>query len=234
MPASDASSTERLIAIGDIHGCAQSLKRLLNQLRPYFGKGYQFVFIGDYIDRGPDSRGVFDILMELAGRETCIFLRGNHEQMMLDALVGRNQRLWMMNGGLQTISSFDIDNFYSELPERYIDFLHETRLYFDTPGFFFTHGGLKPDETIAAQLSDPGSYHDFLWERDHINIAADHIVWEKPVVFGHTPVPSVLNDKLRLGIDTGCVYTHHPDMGRLTAVVLPERQMIQQPYAEFE
>lgn len=223
----------RYIAIGDIHGCAQTLQALLQKLKPYYGSGHTFVFIGDYVDRGPDSRRVFDILIELATRETCVFLRGNHEQMILNALEGKNRRLWMVNGGLQTISSFDVDDFYTQLPERYRNFLNTTKLYFDTPDFLFTHGGLKPDESIETQLSEPERHADFLWEREHMGAHLAGIVWEKPVVFGHTPVQEVFNDPMRLNIDTGCVFNHRPDMGWLTAAVLPERRFVQQEYVEF-
>ena len=233
MSATDAFSTRRLIAIGDIHGCAQTLHELLQKLQIYFNKGYTFVFIGDYIDRGPDSARVFDILMQLAETESCVFLRGNHEQMMMDALQGKNRRLWMMNGGLQTIASFTADDFYTQLPDRYRTFLEQTRLYFDTPDFFFTHGGLEPHIPIHAQLTDPQQASDFLWERAHIGASLSSIAWEKPVVFGHTPVPEVINDALRLGIDTGCVFNHRPDMGFLSAVVLPERRFLHQEYVEF-
>ncbi|MFW6347502.1 MAG: metallophosphoesterase family protein [Cyclonatronaceae bacterium] len=233
MPAPDSSSARRLIAIGDIHGCARTLKALLKKLHPYYNSGYTFVFIGDYIDRGPESASVFDILMQLDETESCVFLRGNHEQMMIDALDGRNRKLWMMNGGLQTIASFTVDDFYTQLPDRYRNFLELTRLYFDTPDFFFTHGGLQPDVSVEAQRADSEQHHDFLWERSHIDASLSSIVWEKPVVFGHTPVPEVINDALRLGIDTGCVYHHHQNMGLLTAVVLPERRFVQQEYVEF-
>lgn len=233
MAVQPAHDLRRLIAIGDIHGCARTLQALLEQLSHYRNKAYTFVFIGDYIDRGPDSRLVFDTLMELSEQEHCVFLRGNHEEMMLDALKGNRRRLWLVNGGLQTMASFDVPDFYTQLPQRYHTFINSTRLYFDTPDFFFTHGGLKPDESIAAQCSQPQRHHDFLWERDHIAPPLKDIVWEKPVVFGHTPVPEPINDGLRLGIDTGCVYSYRPDMGFLTAVVLPERRFFYQGYAEF-
>lgn len=233
MSVNELPSSNRLIAIGDIHGCAKSLEALLKKLSSYFGKDYTFIFIGDYIDRGPDSRGVFDRLIEFEHDETCVFLRGNHEQMFLNALKGQDRRLWMMNGGIQTISSFGAIDFYDQLPDIYHEFVNKTEMYLDTQDFFFTHGGINPFYSISEQLKTPGQTAQFLWERNHLNVDLWELEWEKPVVFGHTPVEKVINDDLRLGIDTGCVYSNRKGLGFLTAVVLPERRFVQQEYAEF-
>jgi serine/threonine protein phosphatase 1 len=233
MSVNELPSSNRLIAIGDIHGCAKSLEALLKKLSPYMGKDYTFIFIGDYIDRGPDSRGVFDRLIEFEHSEKCFFLRGNHEQMFLNALEGQDRRLWMMNGGIQTISSFGSIDFYEQLPDIYHEFVLRTEIYLDTQDFFFTHGGIHPYYSISEQLKTPGQEAKFLWERNHLNVDIWELEWEKPVVFGHTPVEKVINDAFRLGIDTGCVYSNRKGLGLLTAVVLPERRFVQQEYAEF-
>ena len=101
-----------LVAIGDIHGCGATMEALLEELAPTTAD--HLVFIGDYVDRGPDSRGVLDRLVRLsadaaAGRgPACTFLRGNHDQMMLDYIDSRgaNLPLWRMNGGLSTIAAY--------------------------------------------------------------------------------------------------------------------------------
>ncbi len=215
------------MAIGDIHGCAQSLEGLLNKLGPWHGS--LFLFIGDYIDRGPDSRGVFDLLLDFAEKQECVFLRGNHEAMMLEALDDGDDFMWKYNGGRTTIDSFGMKwpkDFHGSVYDR---FIRDTLFYYETEEFFFTHGGLMPHKTIKENL-ETVSYDTFLWERNHISFADPN--WEKPVVFGHTPVEKPINEPLKIGIDTGCVYPGRPGMGILTAVVLPERKFIQQSYLD--
>jgi serine/threonine protein phosphatase 1 len=215
-----------LIAIGDIHGCADTLDLLLDRLAPN-GEDH-LVFIGDYIDRGPDSKGVIDRLLKLREEHSCTFLRGNHETFMLDYLRDSDFQLWGMNGGVATLQSYSDDARRVHIPADHIAFVEETKLYYDTPDFFFVHAGLRPHLTIAENLEQSGE-KVFLWERDHLS--ADHLAWEKPVVCGHTPKPEPLNEEKLIDIDTGCVYHMHPQMGRLTAVRLPEREFVMVKYA---
>ena len=214
-----------LIAIGDIHGCALTLDRLLDRLQPN-GTDH-LVFVGDYIDRGPDSKGVIDRLLDLREHHRCTFLRGNHEAFMLDYLNQIDLDLWYTNGGLATLNSYRRDG--HNIPEAHIDFVRETELFFDTEAFFFVHAGLKPTLGIAHNLERYGE-EVFLWERSHLD--APLLAWEKPVVCGHTPRPEPVNQDRLIAIDTGCVYNWHPNLGRLTAVRLPEREFISVPNAE--
>src|SRR5690606_464550 len=144
-----------LIAIGDIHGCARTLDVLLELLAP--SADDRLVFIGDYTDRGPDSKGTIDRLLELeraaeAGTgPRCTFLRGNHDQMMLDYLERGDFDLWRINGGLTTLENYArADGIY--VPDAHHDFLRRTRLYLDTPDFCFVHAGLKPHYSVAYNL----------------------------------------------------------------------------------
>ncbi len=214
-----------LIAIGDIHGCAQSLDLLLKRLSP--APDDHLVFIGDYVDRGPDSKGVIDRLIALRETHSCTFLRGNHEALMLAYLNGGEADLWWANGGIATLRSYQADNAALEIPEAHVDFIRSTQLYYDTPDFFFVHAGLKPSLTIDENLRRYGE-EVLLWERSHLQ--ASTTVWEKPVVFGHTPQSIPLNRDRMIGIDTGCVYFTHPTLGRLTAVRLPEREFVSVEY----
>ncbi|MGH7360465.1 MAG: metallophosphoesterase family protein, partial [Candidatus Methylomirabilales bacterium] len=91
-----------LYVIGDIHGCLTPLQRLLDKVGP--GPGDEVVFIGDYIDRGPQSREVVELVRGLPGRTT--FLVGNHEKMLLDYLEGKEQDLYLFNGGEETLQSY--------------------------------------------------------------------------------------------------------------------------------
>jgi len=198
------------------------MKAILNTLEPYYDR--QFIFVGDYIDRGPDSNKVVEYLMEFSKEVDCIFLRGNHEQMLLDAINDGRMNLWLMNGGQATIGSYGARNKLN-LPASHQDFFEQTRLYYETEDYFFVHAGLSPAKTIAESVDDEEEVKEFLWERSHLN--AFETPWEKTVIFGHTPRPRPLVKDKMIGIDTGCVYDR-VGYGKLTAVKLPETEFIQQ------
>lgn len=207
-------------AIGDIHGCVNTLRNMLTRLETYGPQEY--VFVGDYIDRGPDSKGVVQYLIDFSRTHTCVFLRGNHEQMMLD---GKNNiesfSHWMRNGGRETLYSYGQAQMNFDLPSSHFHFFRNTRLVYETPDYVFVHGGMNPELSIAEQLAfDDELKDDFLWERAHLKADTSH--WEKTLVFGHTPKPEVILEPKKIGIDTGCVYKNLPGMGVLTAVLLPE------------
>ena len=216
-----------LIAIGDIHGCARTLDALLERLQPTADD--HLVFVGDYIDRGPDSKGVIDRLIKLRKSFTCTFLRGNHEALMLGYLDYGEFDLWHVNGGVATLNSYAVDDGeHAHIPADHIAFVRQTELYLDTPEFFFVHAGLNPNWTIAESLAHADE-DTFLWERGHLQAQA--LAWEKCVVCGHTPQPQPLDRDLLINIDTGCVYHMHPRLGKLTAVRLPEREFVSVPYS---
>ncbi len=217
-------TTDKYLAIGDIHGCLKSLEALMDQLTSYDDR--QYVFVGDYIDRGPDSKGVVDYLMDLRKKKDCIFIRGNHEQMLLDAVENDAPDLWMMNGGRTTLQSYGTDIGSMEIPKDHMEFYRETRLYYDTDNYFFVHAGLSPARTVRQSIEEEKYHKDFLWERSHLN--AKETAWEKDVVFGHTPRNQPIQKGHKIGIDTGCVYKSL-GYGTLTAVLLPEEEFIQQP-----
>ncbi len=216
-------SESKYIAIGDIHGCFHSMKALLEKLEPFYDR--QFVFVGDYIDRGPGSKQVVDYLLEFRERVDCVFLRGNHEQMLLDALHHNKKDLWFMNGGRATIESYESEGREMKLPDSHKEFYENTRLYYDTENYFFVHAGLSPARTIADSIEDENEVQEFLWERSHLN--AFETPWEKTVVFGHTPRPKPIQKENMIGIDTGCVFDR-VGYGKLTAVKLPEEEFLQQ------
>ena len=197
---------------------------LLEKLHPYYDR--TFVFVGDYIDRGPASKQVVDYLLDFKDKVDCIFLRGNHEQMLLDALKRGDTSLWMMNGGRTTLDSYGDTADANTLPKKHEQFYENTRLYYDTDDYFFVHAGLSPGKTIAQSLEDETERQEFLWERSHLN--AFETPWEKTVVFGHTPRPRPLQKDKMIGIDTGCVYDR-VGYGKLTAAKLPEEEFITQP-----
>jgi serine/threonine protein phosphatase 1 len=218
-----SDTNKQYIAIGDIHGCFNSTKALLEKLEVY--PEATLIFIGDYIDRGPQSMQVVDFLIEYSNQRECIFLRGNHEQMLLDAVHRNESSMWIRNGGDTTMQSYNLSFDDLTFPESHMEFYDKTKLYFESETHFFVHAGVPIDITLKESISDPKHYHTFLWGRDHIN--AFETPWEKTIVFGHTPMPNPIRRPKMLGIDTGCVY-NKLGYGKLTAVVLPEEIFIQQ------
>jgi len=221
-----------LIAIGDVHGCARTLEALIAEIKPEAID--QLVFVGDYTDRGPRSRDVIDHLLRLEAASRsgdgprCVFLRGNHDQMMLDWIARGTFDLWFENGGTTTLASYATDTGAPSISDEHKDFLRRTRLYLDTPEFCFVHAGLNPDRSVADNLRVETA-DTFLWTRRHFH-SERH--WEKTVVCGHTPVPKPLMMDDLIAIDTGCVFPHIPEFGRLSAVRLPEREVVQVPYQD--
>jgi len=193
----ETTAIDRLLAVGDIHGCLDPLERLLDEVRPTARD--QLVFLGDYIDRGPDSCGVVECLLRLQRRlPQTVFLKGNHEQMLLDFLQGRQTALYLYNGGDATLASYRQRGLDGP-PPSHREFFHQLRLRFVCGDFIFVHAGLRPGVPVAAQTEE-----DLLWIRD--TFLDSRYSWGKTVVFGHTPLPRPLERPERLGLDTGAVY----------------------------
>jgi serine/threonine protein phosphatase 1 len=212
--------TGRILAIGDIHGCNGLLKRLLGRIR-IDPLADTLIFIGDYLDRGPEVRGVIDTLLDL--KETCanlICLRGNHESMFINYyLDGRDEELFLNNGGQSTLDSYGISLDEARtgkgFPENHLRFLTSLPLVHETDDYFFVHAGLRPGIALADQSSE-----DMLWIRhEFIDTGWD---FGRTVVFGHTSLSKPLLEKNKIGIDTGAVYG-----GRLTCIELPSRRITQ-------
>lgn len=221
-------------AIGDVHGCSETLKALIEKLSPT--REDHLLFIGDYTDRGPNSKAVIDQLIELeeaaerGDGPQCTFLRGNHDQMMLDcvgdgAIASEDDyTLWLRNGGRTTLNSYRTENGI-EIPHDHIDFLQRTRLYWENKQFVYVHAGLRTQLSVAENLAHPDPF-TFLWTRDHTD-QREFPKWEKTVVCGHTPVTEPVNLPRLINIDTGAVFApRRTDLGRLTAVRLPEREFV--------
>src|SRR5687768_5295534 len=134
--------------IGDIHGCAKTFSQLLAQFS--FSKDDALYLLGDYIDRGPDSKGVIDMILELRSAGHVVHtLRGNHEQMMLDATKDYSHRkLWLANGGVEALKSFG-EGSVDDLDPKYINFLEQTKYYYEVGDYLLVHAGLN------LSLSDP-------------------------------------------------------------------------------
>jgi serine/threonine protein phosphatase 1 len=200
------SASGRLFAIGDIHGCADELAAMLHAIAP--ARGDTVVFVGDYIDRGPCARDVLDMMLELPGGQAeYVFLKGNHEDMMLSFLgfPGRYGESFLFNGGAQTLDSYGItenmiDSAGENIPEPHVDFLRGLATSYLRPPYLFVHAGILPTRQLEEQTVE-----DMLWIRQEFIFHPHQI--GATVVFGHTPMRAVMVDlPFKLGIDTGLVY----------------------------
>jgi serine/threonine protein phosphatase 1 len=210
---------ERLFAIGDIHGCINELQ-LLVESAARIGKKDKVVFLGDYIDRGLNSREVVDYItgMRDSGIDI-VTLRGNHEEMLLETYENEERWYnWFLNGGSFTINSFGIKS-VKNLPLHYLEFFHGLGYYFQLENFIFVHAGLNDD------LEDPfEDKSEMIWTRreTYKNPVLDNFI----IIHGHTPVSldicraMVKGHEKVINIDTGCVYSGLPGLGHLSAVEL--------------
>lgn len=214
-------------AVGDIHGCRKTLQTLIESLP--LNNNSVLIFLGDYIDRGPDTKGVIDYLIQLKTKYECHFLIGNHEQLLLDYIQHDDFKNWLPNGAIKTMESYGFKNGYFDLPENHLLFLKSCHYYIDSPDFLFVHGGVRPEQSIRENISRFSKF-DMLWERDHLK--AEKLNWEKTVVCGHTPRQFPLIKEKLISIDTGCVYKDSMGMGNLTAVQLPSAKIFQTAYCE--
>lgn len=212
----------KIFAIGDIHGCLSKLERLISKT-DIDNKEDTLVFIGDYIDRGADSKGVVDFVLDLKRKmRTVICLKGNHEQMFLDYVcLNKNEDLYLSNGGETTIASYGYRNIRGDrklnVPDSHMEFFNSLLSCYETDDYIFVHAGLRKNVLLKDQ-----KIQDMLWIRhDFIMSSYD---FGKTVVFGHTPMshskPLFLPG--RIGIDTGAVYG-----GFLTCVELPSKKIYQ-------
>ncbi|MFT4590092.1 MAG: serine/threonine protein phosphatase 1 [Limisphaerales bacterium] len=148
----------RTLAIGDIHGCRDALVALMKAVKPT--PDDRLVFIGDYIDRGPDSKGVIDWILKHRDKRETITLRGNHEIMMLDARRSKfDFSLWIPAGASETLTSYGVATevgWIEQVPPEHWDFINQTRPWFETDTHIFVHAALihdldmneQPDEVI--------------------------------------------------------------------------------------
>jgi diadenosine tetraphosphatase ApaH/serine/threonine PP2A family protein phosphatase len=198
-------------AIGDVHGCRARLVQLLDRCsRHSDGRPHRLIFVGDYIDRGPDSRGVLALLMALQQerRGDVICLRGNHEVLLLEAVGSGDPLLWLMNGAAETLASYAIED-PSQLPPADVDWVAALPVSFDDGVRYFVHAGVNPDRPLDQQTE-----RDQVWIREpFLSSGSDY---GRLIVHGHTPLMTGVPDLRanRLNIDTGAVYG-----GPLTAAV---------------
>jgi serine/threonine protein phosphatase 1 len=223
----------RIYAVGDIHGRLDLLNELLTRIdddissRPAIRP--VFIFLGDYIDRGPSSRETIDRLVEHAETRESVFLKGNHEQIAINCL--RDRALfdhWMRLGGVETLLSYGVSTkgfsdegqvvrlqaaFHDALPQTHFRFLRDLQNSFACGDFFFAHAGVKPKVELSHQKES-----DLLWIRQEFLSSKED--FGKIVVHGHTPTRGIEIGPNRINIDTGAFAT-----GRLTSLVIDESSL---------
>lgn len=224
----------RVYAIGDIHGRADLLRFLHRRIKEDAAEGASerkvLVYLGDYMDRGPQSREVIDILLNECpdGFET-VFLKGNHEQLMLEFIAGDGYggEVWLLNGGRATLQSYNVDttevlfgygtmvetaeDLKTNLPPQHLTFLQSLVPYHVEGDYLFVHAGIRP----GIRLEDQDE-RDLLWIRGAFLFSPES--HGRIVVHGHTIEPEPDVQASRIGIDTGAYAT-----GCLTCLVLEGR-----------
>ncbi len=222
---------ERIYAIGDIHGCADLLsilieKMLLDDAKADADSKPRFVFLGDYIDRGPASKGVIDLLLSFSKiMPDTVFLNGNHEVLMTRFFENSDYlKDWGPNGGIETLASYgalDLTarrdrlnsatirvDMLSKMPLAHQQFFAGLRTSVTIGDYFFAHAGVRPGVPLEQQHEN-----DLLWIRGQfLDYDGD---FGKVVVHGHTPSQQPESLPNRICVDTGAFFS-----GRLTAVVL--------------
>jgi serine/threonine protein phosphatase 1 len=207
-----------IFAIGDVHGCADELRVLIDKLP--ITPETTVVFLGDYIDRGPHSREVIELMIELAERVTVIPLLGNHEDMFRAYLTDPTTAAaagFVYNGGSATLASYADERGEVTIPAHHLRFLDELRVFHETESHVFVHAGLP--QMPLAQIDPVRDRQAMLWMRGRF-LTTDYD-WGKVVVHGHTVVAEPTIRPNRINVDTGCVFDR-----RLTAIALPGEQLI--------
>jgi serine/threonine protein phosphatase 1 len=207
-----------IFAIGDVHGCAAELRVLIDKLP--ITPETTVVFLGDYIDRGPDSRAVIEMMMELSERCSVIPLLGNHEEMFRAFLEKPTSALaagFIYNGGSATLASYADARGEVTIPEHHLAFLDSLRLFHETESHVFVHAGLP--QVPLTQIDPVRDRQAMLWMRGRF--LTTEYDWGKVVVHGHTVVAEATILPNRINLDTGCVFDR-----RLTAIALPGQQLI--------
>ena len=223
--------------IPDIHGCLKTLKVLLeNQLK--ITKNDKVYFLGDYIDRGPDGKGVLDYLMRLKEEEYDIYcIKGNHEDLCVKAFEAdqkkkffggkhEEQKLWEAVGSKETLVSFGVKHPH-EIPRQYIDWMNDCLLYVELEDYILVHAGMN------FKASDPfEDTQSMMWTRKFkVDFNKSH---GKKIIHGHIPVDSsfmslvIENNESYdfIVLDNGVYVTDKPGMGTLTAFNLDTKQLV--------
>jgi serine/threonine protein phosphatase 1 len=231
----------RKIAISDIHGCLDTFKALLDQVG--LSKSDALFLLGDFVDRGPASKGVFDYIMHLREEGYQVrCLMGNHEDMMVRSMSNFDElEMWLLNGGNPTLESFGV-SYVEDIPAPYIDFINQMEYYIEVDDYLLVHAGINfvPPNSKSSQgnflfrIFDPlQDKKSLLWIRDwHRDIDRDWL-GNRTIVHGHTPLirqeivqmHKDLEKNQVLDIDNGGFATFQDGMGHLCAFDMTNREL---------
>jgi serine/threonine protein phosphatase 1 len=223
----------RSFAIADIHGCTLTFQSLVEKVIG-LTKSDKLYLLGDYIDRGNDSKGVLDYIIKLSESGFQVHaLKGNHEEMLIRAYESKaNLDLWLLNGGEKTLKSFNASTI-DEIPPGYIHFIKSLPYYYMTDHFIMVHAGLNFG--INNPMEDLES---ILWRRNfEVDLAKTN---GRGVIHGHTPVSLLqiqksiidFDKKHTINLDNGCVYGLSDFYGHLCALQLDNLKIYWQANAE--
>ncbi|MDO9580701.1 MAG: metallophosphoesterase family protein [Bacteroidales bacterium] len=215
---------KRLFAIGDIHGCFDAFRSLLEQ-KIQIKESDQIILLGDYIDRGTQSKEVIDYIIDLKAKGFDIVpLLGNHEAMLLDAY--ENEELvstWIQNGGSETLKSFNITSL-KDIEPNYIEFFKGLTCYHALDEYLFVHGGFNDSD-----INPFADKYSMIWvcRKTYEN----PLLINKIIIHAHRPIPVdackkiVHSNNNVINLDTGCVYSNMTGYGTLTAIELNTRSL---------
>jgi serine/threonine protein phosphatase 1 len=218
---------DRQIAISDIHGCARTFERLLFDVLDIQTSDHLFL-LGDFINKGPDSKGVIDLIFQLEKDGfSCYCLRGNHEQYLIDALEDPNKEMeFLSRGGIETLQSFGVNSIH-DIPEEYLEFIFNLGFYIELPEYLLIHAGL--DFKQKNLFSD-----EFAMLNTRVMQVDPDKIGGRMIVHGHVPTPLIEIEKSlgfknhHVSIDAGCVYKHIHALRHLVALELNTRELFVQ------
>ena len=233
------NNISQVFTIGDIHGCSGLLKKIhkkiLNKSEKVKGNKI-LVYLGDYIDRGSKVKETIDTIINFKPKNfKCVFLRGNHDQMLLDFVNNKRDSLgiWLYNGGAATLKSYcgsaianKLNNsssreqsiretFVKSLPSRDLKFFNNLQFSYTWKDYFFVHAGIDPNRPLDNQREI-----DMIWTRAPEFLVSDQ-PFEKMIVHGHTPNERVEEKSNRINLDTGAVYS---ELGKLSCMFIDAKE----------
>lgn len=224
----------QVFVIGDIHGCKDLVQKIHNKILE-LSKNIEgqklLIYLGDYIDRGPNIKETIQILIDFCPNNfNKIFLLGNHEQMLFEFISynPNSPYVWFANGGAQTLESYGIDiskyieesmeiedinkmreEFIESLPSAHKNFFNQLKLNYEWKNYFFVHAGIDPDLPLEQQNKET-----MLWTREQ-KFFDPKMTYNKIIVHGHTPKENIENFPFRINIDTGSFFS-----GKLSGLII--------------
>ena len=233
------NNISQVFAIGDVNGFKGLLEKIHNKILKKSEKvdgNKILIYLGDYVDRGYQVKETINAIINFKPKDfKCIFIRGNHEQMLLDFINGKSESLtvWLYNGGAETLKSYcgreisdDLLNssskkhqirkkFIKALPKEHLHFFNGLQFFYTWKEYFFVHAGIDPSRPLSTQRKT-----DMIWTRT-LKFLASNQPFEKIIIHGHTPSKNVEKKINRINLDTGAVYSEY---GKLSCMFIDAKK----------